>query len=846
MPRSWVRWADRLPGVRGARPLAGARPASQLFFLLIGFFLAGSPSSGVVAEGARPDRTAGERVATAAFPAAGARIPTAALVSKPLALSVTAPLALGTNRSAGEFLSEARRLARLPVAGEDPFRGLTADGLWSVRARLARVTAALSRPDPRTARAELAGSDGSPLQLPDLVRFLRLSVERLESSEDSPSLTVAHLVEFASTSTSEPLARAALKAASRRARTEPDRRSVREGWERWAVTAPTTPRALVARFVGMSDLAPGRKEALASLVELIRILPDAPERAADLFDAQERELLDTAARSASGPVRLARARALGVRKAAEALDLIRDLTVTNENRVAIAQIYLDAARAREALTLLDSSELARLGDTADGRHASVLAAIARTRLFESRTATGTASTVAASPRRGRRRAQRQGRAAPRGRKPLPLRGTSALARVEASASSEAVSSLIDQLLGRSLSEADRKRLLTEGLRFSLQLGRHDDARGYLVQLLAIDPMTSAGAEDFFAEAFSAYQRSRLAGSSRTAELLRAGRLWDEQGALYRDVSVRRRATYWSAKAHAAAGELPAARSLYAGLLVGTSADLYARWAADALGVPLLPSSLQTTQDEPDESLSAEQPGLASRELLACGLPEIAEDAAETESSLDPLFGAALASERGDYRRATSLLKSRYPALGTPEEGGVPLSVRRAFYPLLHSELLVAAATRNGVSAPLLFGLIRQESLFQPLVRSHAGAVGLMQVMPATGRFLLRLEKRRGSVDLTDPKENVTLGARYLAQLLAQFDGDAGAALAAYNAGPGRVRRWKREGGSLPADEFIESIPLSEPRDYVKKVLFFQGAYSSLYARAGSPLPAELSPATLSE
>jgi soluble lytic murein transglycosylase len=117
----------------------------------------------------------------------------------------------------------------------------------------------------------------------------------------------------------------------------------------------------------------------------------------------------------------------------------------------------------------------------------------------------------------------------------------------------------------------------------------------------------------------------------------------------------------------------------------------------------------------------------------------------------------------------------------------------------------------------------------------------MQVMPATGRFLARREGL-GRVDLTDPGLNVRLGSSYLAQLLSTFDGDSAAALAAYNAGPGRVARWRKEGASLAPDEFIESIPLAEPRDYVKKVLFFEGAYRVLY---GDRLrPAAPSAATL--
>jgi soluble lytic murein transglycosylase len=171
---------------------------------------------------------------------------------------------------------------------------------------------------------------------------------------------------------------------------------------------------------------------------------------------------------------------------------------------------------------------------------------------------------------------------------------------------------------------------------------------------------------------------------------------------------------------------------------------------------------------------------------------------------------------------------------------VPLAARRAFYPLARFALVTRTAEEAGVSPSLLFGLIRQESLFQPLVTSRAGAVGLMQVMPATGRLLARLEKKRGRPNLADPAENLRLGARYLASLLKLFGGDEIAALAAYNAGPGRVARWRREGRKLRPDELLESIPMKEPRDYVKRVLYYQGAYASLYGlplapRAGEPV-----------
>jgi soluble lytic murein transglycosylase len=86
--------------------------------------------------------------------------------------------------------------------------------------------------------------------------------------------------------------------------------------------------------------------------------------------------------------------------------------------------------------------------------------------------------------------------------------------------------------------------------------------------------------------------------------------------------------------------------------------------------------------------------------------------------------------------------------------------------------------------------------------------------------------------------NVKLGARYLAMMLREFDGDRIAALAGYNAGPGRPKRWRKQAPGLAADEFLEAMPLFEPRDYVKRVLFFEAAYAVLHGVPVEPLPLE--------
>jgi soluble lytic murein transglycosylase len=219
-----------------------------------------------------------------------------------------------------------------------------------------------------------------------------------------------------------------------------------------------------------------------------------------------------------------------------------------------------------------------------------------------------------------------------------------------------------------------------------------------------------------------------------------------------------------------------------------------------------------------------------------GLASLAEDAAEAERSAEPLFLAACAAERYEFRRATAILKSRWPELGTPDEGALPLVVRRAYYPFRQEALIVREATANGIPPSLVYGVIRQESLFQTAARSGAGATGLMQVMPGTGRYLQRKEKKRGRPDLKDPEVNVQLGARYLGMMLREFDGDRVAALAAYNAGPGRPRRWRKQAPGLAADEFLEAMPLFEPRDYVKRVLFYEAAYASLHGVPVDTLP----------
>ncbi|MHB8760694.1 MAG: lytic transglycosylase domain-containing protein, partial [Thiobacillus sp.] len=137
----------------------------------------------------------------------------------------------------------------------------------------------------------------------------------------------------------------------------------------------------------------------------------------------------------------------------------------------------------------------------------------------------------------------------------------------------------------------------------------------------------------------------------------------------------------------------------------------------------------------------------------------------------------------------------------------------------YRELAREAARENGIDEAWVFGLMRQESRFVNVARSSVGASGLMQIMPATARWIAqRLGIRKFDPrEMRDPARNIQFGAYYLKHVQTTLDGSPVLATAAYNAGPGRAQRW-RDTVPMEAAVYIESIPFAETRDYVKKVM----------------------------
>jgi soluble lytic murein transglycosylase len=159
----------------------------------------------------------------------------------------------------------------------------------------------------------------------------------------------------------------------------------------------------------------------------------------------------------------------------------------------------------------------------------------------------------------------------------------------------------------------------------------------------------------------------------------------------------------------------------------------------------------------------------------------------------------------------------------------PEALQRLAYPLAYADLLSAEAQEQDLDPLLLAALVRQESLFEPVAESYAGARGLGQVMPATGQGIAKNLGMEDFVldDLYRPSVSLKFGAYYLAVQLGRFDDRILVALAAYNGGPGNTLRWLEAGGD-DFDLFVEVITAAQSRLYLQRVYQHYLVYEALY------------------
>ena len=225
------------------------------------------------------------------------------------------------------------------------------------------------------------------------------------------------------------------------------------------------------------------------------------------------------------------------------------------------------------------------------------------------------------------------------------------------------------------------------------------------------------------------------------------------------------------------------------------------------------------------------------ELIAVGLYREALNELQYAQRLwgdSPRLTATIAlvqNRLGNLRLGINAMKRAYPQWMAAGGETLPLEIQKVVFPLEYWPLLRKHAAARGLDPYLVAALVAQESTFDPEIRSSANAVGLMQVLPSTGRqFAKRLKIPRFTpARLTDPETNVRLGTAIFAESLRKLGG-VHYALAAYNAGDHRVTQWRRERPGLPQDEFIDDIPFPETQNYVKRILGTAEDYRRLYGK----------------
>jgi peptidoglycan lytic transglycosylase len=248
-------------------------------------------------------------------------------------------------------------------------------------------------------------------------------------------------------------------------------------------------------------------------------------------------------------------------------------------------------------------------------------------------------------------------------------------------------------------------------------------------------------------------------------------------------------------------------------------------------VPPLSSSDKITADEvPTDNLRVQKAELlANGSLIDFAVRELRAAADEEKGNWAPAEIARLYEDNGRYDMAIETLKHAAPNYFAVDLPYLPRPYWEALFPKPYWTDLKHYASANALDPYLVASLIRQESAFNPNAVSHANAVGLMQLLPKVGRGVAKQEKLKhfSTQQLFTPATNLRLGTRYFRSMVDKF-GSFEFALAAYNAGTDRVQDWMGQGKYRDPQEFVESIPFTETREYVQNILRNANVYRQLY------------------
>jgi soluble lytic murein transglycosylase len=315
--------------------------------------------------------------------------------------------------------------------------------------------------------------------------------------------------------------------------------------------------------------------------------------------------------------------------------------------------------------------------------------------------------------------------------------------------------------------------------------------------------------------------------------------------------------YWSARAHERLGHAQESAARYALVVADYQNSYYGRLASRKLrdDAPAPPVRTPAVTEPAASALPPTEAlirALIAQELYDDAMNEL--QYAQRTWGDSPVIQATMGlvySRTGELRRGINAMKRAYPQYIASGGEQLPVEMLKVLFPVAYWETLKKQATAHGLDPYMVAALTAQESTFDPQIRSHANAIGLMQVLPSTGRrYARRLGIRKFSAtSLTNPDINVRIGTAIFSDLVDRFGGGAHLALASYNAGEGAVARWVSERPGIDRDEFIDDIPYPETQNYVKRIVGTAEDYRRLYGELGAaPGPAKGSakPATVTK
>jgi len=247
--------------------------------------------------------------------------------------------------------------------------------------------------------------------------------------------------------------------------------------------------------------------------------------------------------------------------------------------------------------------------------------------------------------------------------------------------------------------------------------------------------------------------------------------------------------------------------------------------------PLSAAGKIAPSDPPGDNLRVERARLLSNGGLAdMAVRELQAANSEPGGSWAPPEMARVYQDIGRYDRGIEIMKHLSPNYFAVDIADLPRPYWEALFPKAYWIDLRKYSELNGLDPYLVASLIRQESEFNAGAISRANAVGLMQLLPKTGKTVAKQVKLKGysAPQLYTPAVNLELGTRYFKEMLDKYNGQFEYALAAYNAGSDRVGEWLEQSHYRDAQEFVESIPFTETREYVQAILRNANLYRQLY------------------